>query len=111
MCQTDLSGFLPLVFGKNKRLQFVECPNDINGVISAAKTADLALLHIDGSYGFEMRQVTLTLPYSSFSKQRFVQSLLKLFSLKFMYYIANLKCITNRKKLPPRTIPCYLQLI
>jgi ribosome biogenesis protein BMS1 len=32
----------------------VECPNDINGMINAAKYADLALLLIDGSYGFEM---------------------------------------------------------
>jgi hypothetical protein len=32
----------------------VECPNDINGMIDAAKYADLALLLIDGSYGFEM---------------------------------------------------------
>lgn len=32
----------------------MECPNDINGMIDAAKFADLALLLIDGSYGFEM---------------------------------------------------------
>ncbi|KAH0766539.1 hypothetical protein KY285_002410 [Solanum tuberosum] len=40
--------------GKQRRLQFVECPNDINGMIDAAKFADLALLLIDGSYVFEM---------------------------------------------------------
>lgn len=40
--------------GKQRRVQFVECPNDINGMIDAAKFADLALLLIDGSYGFEM---------------------------------------------------------
>lgn len=40
--------------GKQRRLQFVECPNDINSMIDAAKIADLALLLIDGSYGFEM---------------------------------------------------------
>ncbi|KAI3706601.1 hypothetical protein L6452_24461 [Arctium lappa] len=44
----------PDVRGKQRRLQFVECPNDINGMIDAAKFADLALLLIDGSYGFEM---------------------------------------------------------
>ena len=38
-------------------MQFVECPNDINGMIDAAKFADLALLLIDGSYGFEMVSV------------------------------------------------------
>lgn len=32
----------------------MECPNDINGMIDCAKIADLALLLIDGSYGFEM---------------------------------------------------------
>lgn len=32
----------------------MECPNDINGMIDAAKFADLALLLVDGSYGFEM---------------------------------------------------------
>lgn len=42
------------LIGKQRRVQFVECPNDINGMIDAAKFADLALLLIDGSYGFEM---------------------------------------------------------
>lgn len=45
---------LCFTIGKQRRLQFVECPNDINGMIDAAKFADLALLLIDGSYGFEM---------------------------------------------------------
>lgn len=40
--------------GKSRRVQFLECPSDINGMIDAAKIADLALLLIDGSYGFEM---------------------------------------------------------
>jgi hypothetical protein len=43
-----------LFAGKSRRVQFLECPNDINGMIDAAKIADLALLLIDGSYGFEM---------------------------------------------------------
>jgi hypothetical protein len=43
-----------LYAGKSRRVQFLECPNDINGMIDAAKIADLALLLIDGSYGFEM---------------------------------------------------------
>lgn len=44
-----------LIFvGKQRRLQFVECPNEINAMIDCAKFADLALLLIDGSYGFEM---------------------------------------------------------
>ncbi|VFR02601.1 unnamed protein product [Cuscuta campestris] len=51
---TDVCGPITIVSGKQRRLQFVECPNDINGMIDVAKFADLALLLIDGSYGFEM---------------------------------------------------------
>lgn len=51
---SEVRGPITIVSGKNRRLQFVECPNDINGMIDAAKFADLALLLIDGSYGFEM---------------------------------------------------------
>ncbi|XP_076953784.1 uncharacterized protein LOC143627967 [Bidens hawaiensis] len=50
----DVKGPITIVSGKQRRLQFVECPNDIYGMIDAAKYADLALLLIDGSYGFEM---------------------------------------------------------
>ncbi|MCL7040597.1 hypothetical protein MKW94_022856 [Papaver nudicaule] len=39
---------------KKRRLQFVECPNDMCGMIDAAKYADVVLLLIDASYGFEM---------------------------------------------------------
>lgn len=50
----EVRGPITVVSGKQKRVQFVECPNDINGMIDAAKVADLALLLVDGSYGFEM---------------------------------------------------------
>ncbi|XP_062090067.1 uncharacterized protein LOC133796529 [Humulus lupulus] len=50
----SVRGPITIVSGKKRRVQFVECPNDINGMIDAAKFADLALLLIDGSYGFEM---------------------------------------------------------
>ncbi|CAM8899836.1 unnamed protein product [Rhodiola kirilowii] len=50
----DVRGPITIVSGKTRRLQFVECPNDINGMVDAAKYADLALLLIDASYGFEM---------------------------------------------------------
>ncbi|XP_017641838.1 uncharacterized protein LOC108483128 isoform X2 [Gossypium arboreum] len=50
----EVRGPITIVSGKQRRLQFVECRNDINGMIDAAKFADLALLLIDGSYGFEM---------------------------------------------------------
>jgi ribosome biogenesis protein BMS1 len=51
---SEVRGPITIVSGKQRRLQFIECPNDINGMIDAAKFADLALLLIDGSYGFEM---------------------------------------------------------
>ncbi|KAJ3682923.1 hypothetical protein LUZ60_013150 [Juncus effusus] len=50
----EVRGPITVVSGKHRRVQFIECPNDINGMIDAAKIADLALLLIDGSYGFEM---------------------------------------------------------
>lgn len=50
----EVRGPITIVSGKQRRLQFVECPNDINSMIDVAKVADLALLLIDGSYGFEM---------------------------------------------------------
>ncbi|XP_051151391.1 ribosome biogenesis protein bms1 [Andrographis paniculata] len=50
----EVRGPITIVSGKQRRLQFVECPNDINGMIDCAKFADLALLLIDGSYGLEM---------------------------------------------------------
>ncbi|KAL0812654.1 hypothetical protein Bca101_069097 [Brassica carinata] len=50
----EVRGPITIVQGKKKRIQFVECPNDINGMIDCAKVADLAILLIDGSYGFEM---------------------------------------------------------
>ncbi|XP_059312227.1 uncharacterized protein LOC132063611 isoform X2 [Lycium ferocissimum] len=50
----EVRGPITIVSGKRRRLQFIECPNDINGMIDVAKFADLALLLIDGSYGFEM---------------------------------------------------------
>ncbi|KAI0488248.1 hypothetical protein KFK09_028075 [Dendrobium nobile] len=51
---SEVRGPITVVSGKQRRVQFVECPNDINGMIDAAKFADLVLLLIDGSYGFEM---------------------------------------------------------
>ena len=44
----------------------MECPNDINGMIDCAKVADLAILLIDGSYGFEMVRHHSRLVFSSF---------------------------------------------
>jgi selenocysteine-specific translation elongation factor len=40
--------------GKKRRLTFMECNNDMNSMIDIAKVADLVLLMIDASFGFEM---------------------------------------------------------
>ncbi|MCL7023378.1 hypothetical protein MKW94_006186 [Papaver nudicaule] len=39
---------------KGRRVQFVECPNNMNGMIDAAKYADAVILLVDAGYGFEM---------------------------------------------------------
>ncbi|CAH8391677.1 unnamed protein product [Eruca vesicaria subsp. sativa] len=62
----EVRGPITIVQGKKQRIQFVECPNDINGMVDCAKVADLALLLIDGSYGFEMVSETTPLDYYFF---------------------------------------------
>ncbi|KAH7906511.1 hypothetical protein BJ138DRAFT_1071601 [Hygrophoropsis aurantiaca] len=50
----EVKGPVTVVSGKKRRLTFIECNNDINSMIDIGKVADLVLLMIDGSYGFEM---------------------------------------------------------
>ncbi|KAG2383583.1 hypothetical protein C9374_004254 [Naegleria lovaniensis] len=50
---TEVTGPITVRTGKS-RTTFFECPNDINAMIDISKTADLVLLLIDASYGFEM---------------------------------------------------------
>ncbi|KAK0544480.1 Glycoside hydrolase 2 (Mannanase, beta-galactosidase) [Tilletia horrida] len=49
-----IAGPLTVVSGKKRRITFIECNNDINSMIDIGKVADLILLMIDGSFGFEM---------------------------------------------------------
>ncbi|XP_077998767.1 ribosome biogenesis protein BMS1 homolog [Glandiceps talaboti] len=51
---TNIQGPVTIVSGKKRRLTFLECNNDINCMIDIAKVADLILLLIDASFGFEM---------------------------------------------------------
>ena len=51
---TDIKGPVTIVSGKQRRLTFIEVSNDINVMIDAAKVADLVLLMVDASFGFEM---------------------------------------------------------
>ncbi|KAK6010217.1 hypothetical protein OSTOST_24769, partial [Ostertagia ostertagi] len=50
----ELKGPVTIVTGKKRRVQFIEVKNDINHMIDIAKIADLVLLMVDASYGFEM---------------------------------------------------------
>lgn len=51
---TQPQGPITVVSGKTRRITFVECGNDLNSMIDLGKVADLVLLMIDGSFGFEM---------------------------------------------------------
>lgn len=51
---SDVKGPITIVSGKKRRLTLIECNNDINSMIDVAKIADLVLLLIDASFGFEM---------------------------------------------------------
>ena len=51
---SEVKGPITVVSGKKRRIQFIEVRNDLNDMVDAAKMADLVLLLVDGSYGFEM---------------------------------------------------------
>uniref|UniRef100_A0A5S6QFK8 Bms1-type G domain-containing protein n=1 Tax=Trichuris muris TaxID=70415 RepID=A0A5S6QFK8_TRIMR len=51
---TAIKGPITVVTGKRQRITLLECGNDINAMIDVAKIADLVLLLIDASFGFEM---------------------------------------------------------
>lgn len=51
---TNIVGPVTVVSGKKRRITFIECNNDINSMIDIAKVADLVLLLVDASFGFEM---------------------------------------------------------
>ncbi|KAK0172180.1 hypothetical protein PV328_005529 [Microctonus aethiopoides] len=51
---TNIVGPVTVVSGKKRRITFMECNNDINSMIDIAKVADLVLLLVDASFGFEM---------------------------------------------------------
>ncbi|KAM0683729.1 Glycoside hydrolase 2 Mannanase beta-galactosidase [Mitosporidium daphniae] len=51
---SKVSGPITVVSGKSRRITLLECPNDLGAMIDVAKIADLVVLLIDASYGFEM---------------------------------------------------------
>lgn len=50
----DVKGPVTVAAGKKKRLTLIECPCDLSAMLDVGKVADLVLLMIDGSFGFEM---------------------------------------------------------
>ncbi|CAH0519932.1 unnamed protein product [Peronospora belbahrii] len=50
----EVKGPVTVVSGKDRRITFFECPNDLNAMIDLSKIADLVLLLVDASFGFEM---------------------------------------------------------
>ena len=59
----EAKGPITVVSGKKRRITFIECNNDLNSMIDIGKVADLILLMIDGSFGFEMVRCPLTMLY------------------------------------------------
>ena len=53
-----------MVSGKLRRLTFIECNNDLNSMVDIGKVADLVLLMIDGSFGFEMVRITTVISHT-----------------------------------------------
>eukprot|EP00057_Strongylocentrotus_purpuratus_P007511 XP_011661985.1 PREDICTED: ribosome biogenesis protein BMS1 homolog [Strongylocentrotus purpuratus] len=51
---STIKGPVTIVSGKKRRLTLIECNNDISSMIDIAKVADLVLLLVDASFGFEM---------------------------------------------------------
>uniref|UniRef100_A0A183BL28 Bms1-type G domain-containing protein n=1 Tax=Globodera pallida TaxID=36090 RepID=A0A183BL28_GLOPA len=51
---SEIKGPVTVVTSKKRRVTFFEVPNDINAMVDAAKVADLVLILIDASFGFEM---------------------------------------------------------
>ncbi|KAJ2779052.1 Glycoside hydrolase 2 (Mannanase, beta-galactosidase) [Coemansia javaensis] len=50
----EVRGPVTVVSGKRQRLTFIECGSDISAMTDVAKVADLVILAIDASFGFEM---------------------------------------------------------
>eukprot|EP01060_Flectonema_neradi_P009000 TRINITY_DN1643_c1_g1_i1.p1 TRINITY_DN1643_c1_g1~~TRINITY_DN1643_c1_g1_i1.p1 ORF type:complete len:1063 (+),score=272.75 TRINITY_DN1643_c1_g1_i1:373-3561(+) len=51
---TAVKGPVTCIAGKQRRITFFECPNDVNAMCDIARVADLVLLVVDASFGFEM---------------------------------------------------------
>eukprot|EP00933_Yihiella_yeosuensis_P039287 TRINITY_DN3326_c1_g1_i1.p1 TRINITY_DN3326_c1_g1~~TRINITY_DN3326_c1_g1_i1.p1 ORF type:complete len:1083 (-),score=266.11 TRINITY_DN3326_c1_g1_i1:100-3348(-) len=50
----EMRGPVTLVSGRQRRITIVECPQEMSAMLDLAKVADLVLLLVDASYGFEL---------------------------------------------------------
>lgn len=50
----NIRGPITVTINKRRRVTLIECPNDLNAMLDLGKVADLALLLVDASFGFEM---------------------------------------------------------
>lgn len=50
----EANGPITIVSGKKRRITLIECNNDVYSMVDVAKVADLVLLMVDASFGFEM---------------------------------------------------------
>lgn len=50
----QMRGPVTLVSGRQRRITIVECPQEMSAMLDLAKVADLVLLLVDASYGFEL---------------------------------------------------------
>ena len=51
---SEVNGPITVVTSKKQRITFIECPNDLCGMLDVAKVSDLVLLLINSSKGFQM---------------------------------------------------------
>ena len=51
---SEVNGPITVVTSKKQRVTFIECPNDLCGMLDVAKVSDLVLLLINASKGFQM---------------------------------------------------------
>lgn len=50
----NVKGPITVRANKKRRITIIECPNDISGMIDMAKIADIVIILVDASIGFEM---------------------------------------------------------
>eukprot|EP00906_Rhabdomonas_costata_P026713 RCo038042 len=89
----SIKGPVTVVAGRGRRATFVECGSDINSMCDVARVADLVLMVVDASYGFEME----TFEYLNIAQSH---GFSKVFGvLTHLDYIKSSKALKKTKKL------------